>query len=124
MNVWSREGNKYKSVIAEGLAYRDFRPFADAVGANDIEGPFMVECCENKFDKSDVMFYIYYYDYDVEFYVNRHPVSVTPELKNIFRNMVKSLKVPGEFVYVSRKNVDEEEEEECDECRLVPRTED
>ena len=110
MNVWYREGNKYKDVLAEGVSYHAFRKFADAVGAHDIEGPFMINYCVSKKDDSDEMFYIYYYDYDCMYYVNRQDVPVTPELKKLFKDMVKSIKLPSEFVYVSRKEDEEEEE--------------
>lgn len=107
MKVWRREGNRYKSVLVEDVPREVMVPFAERVGAHDIDGPFMIDFCASKFDDFDVIFYIYYYDYDVRHYVNRQEVPVTPELMDIFRDMVKK-----------------EEEEECDECRLVPRTED
>lgn len=107
MKVFRREGDRYKSVMVEDVSREDMIAFTESVGAYDIDGPFMIDFCASKFDDFDVMFYIYYYDYDVRHYVNRKEVPVTPELMNIFRDIVK-----------------EEEEEECDECRLVTRTED
>ena len=107
MKVWRREGDWYKSVFVEDVPREFMVPFAESVGAYDIDGPFMIDYCASKFDEFEVVFYIYYYDYDVRYYVNRKEVPVTPELMNIFRDIVK-----------------EEEEEECDECRLVPRAED
>ena len=107
MKVWRREGDIYKSVLIEDVPREFMVPFTEEVGAYDIDGPFMIDFCASKFDDFDVIFYIYYYDYEVRHYVNRQEVPVTPELMNIFRDMVKK-----------------EEEEECDECRLVPRTED
>lgn len=107
MKVWRREGNRYKSVMVEDVSREDMIAFTEAVGAYDIDGPFMIDFCASKFDDLDVIFYIYYYDYDVRHYVNRQDVLVTPELMDKFIDMVKKA-----------------EEEECDECRLVPRTED
>ena len=107
MKVWRREGNRYKSVLVEDVPREFMIAFTESVGAYDIDGPFMIDYCASKFDDFEVVFYIYYYDYDVRYYVNRQEVPVTPELMNILRDIVK-----------------EEEEEECDECRLVPRSED
>lgn len=107
MKVFRREGYRYKSVMVEDVPREVMFPFTEVVGAYDIDGPFMIDFCASKFDDFDVMFYIYYYDYDVRNYVNRQEVPVSPELMDMFRDMVK-----------------EAEEEECDECRLVPRTED
>ena len=107
MKVWRREGDGYKSVFVEDVPREFMVPFAEEVGAYDIDGPFMIDYCASKFDDFEVVFYIYYYDYDVRYYVNRKEVPVTPELMNIFRDIVKK-----------------EEEEECDECRLVPREKD
>ena len=107
MKVWRREGKRYKSVMVEDVPREFMVPFAELVFAYDIDGPFMIDYCASKFDDFEVVFYIYYYDYDVRYYVNRKEVPVTPELMNIFRDIVKK-----------------EEEEECDECRLVPRAED
>lgn len=107
MKVWRREGNRYKSVQVEDVPREVMVPFTDAVGAYDIDGPFMIDYCASKFDDFDVMFYLYYYDYDVRHYVNRQDLPVTPELMDMFKDMVKKA-----------------EEEECDECRLVPRSED
>lgn len=89
MKIWRRDGNRYKSIQVEDVPREIMVTFADRVGAHDIAGPFMIECCENKFDKSDVMFYLYYYDHDVGHYVNRQDVPVTPELMDMFRDMVK-----------------------------------
>ena len=107
MKVWRREGNRYKSVQVEDVPREVMVPFADQVGAHDIDGPFIIDYCASKLDDFDVIFYIYYYDYDVEFYWNRREVPVTPELMDIFRDILKKA-----------------EEAECDECRLVPRAED
>ena len=87
MKVWRREGDGYRSVFVEDVPREFMVPFAETVGAYDIDGPFMIDYCASKFD---VIFYIYYYDYDVRYYVNRKEVPViTPELMNIFRDMVK-----------------------------------
>lgn len=108
MKVWRIEGNRYKSVQVEDVPREVMIAFTEAVGAYDIDGPFMIDFCASKFDDFDVIFYIYYYDYDVRHYVNRQDIPVTPELMDMFIDMVKKA----------------EEEEECDECRLVTRTED
>ena len=89
MKVWRREGDRYKSVFVEDVPREFMVPFAESVGAYDIDGPFMIDYCASKFDDFEVVFYIYYYDYDVRYYVNRHEVPVTPELMNIFRDIVK-----------------------------------
>lgn len=102
MKVWRREGNRYKSVQVEDVPYRVFRKFADAVGAHDIDGPYMIDFCASKFDDFDVIFYIYYYDYDCMYYVNRQDVPVTPELMKLFRDMVK------------KAEKEEEEEDDCE----------
>lgn len=107
MKVLRREGDRYKIVQVEDVNREVMIAFTKAVGAYDIDGPFMIDFCASKFDDFDVMFYLYYYDYDKRYYVNRQYVPVTPDLMDIFRDMVK-----------------EEEEEECDECRLVPRAKD
>ena len=89
MKVWRREGDRYKSVFVEDVPREFMVPFAETVGAYDIDGPFMIDYCASKLDDFEVIFYIYYYDYDVRYYVNRQEVPVTPELMNIFRDIVK-----------------------------------
>ena len=89
MKVWRRDGNRYKSVLVEDVPREVMIPFADRVGAHDIAGPFMIDFCASKLDDFDVMFYLYYYDYDKSYYVNRQDVPVTPELMDMFRDMVK-----------------------------------
>lgn len=89
MKVYRREGNRYKSVQVDNVPREDMIAFTEAVGSYDIDGPFIIDFCASKFDDFDVMFYIYYYDYDVRHYVNRQDVPVTPELMEMFRNMVK-----------------------------------
>lgn len=106
MKVFRREGDRYKSVLVEDVPREVMIAFTEAVGAYDIDGPFMIDFCASKLDDFDVIFYLYY-DYDKRHYVNRQDVPVTPDLMNMFRDMVN-----------------EEEEEECDECRLVQRAED
>lgn len=89
MKVLRREGNRHKSVLVEDVPREIMVTFADRVGAHDIDGPFMIDYCVSKFDDFDVIFYIYYYDYDGRYYVNRQDVPVTPELMDMFRDMVK-----------------------------------
>lgn len=108
MKVLRRDVNRYNSVQVEDVPREVMIAFTEAVGAYDIDGPFMIDFCASKFDDFDVMFYLYYYDCDKRYYVNRQYVPVTPDLMDMFRDMVKEA----------------EEEEECDECRLVPRAKD
>ena len=89
MKVFRREGDRYKSVMVEDVPREFMVTFTEEVGAYDIDGPFMIDFCASKFDDFEVMFYIYYYDYDVRHYVIRQAVPVTPALLNIFRDIVK-----------------------------------
>ena len=89
MKVWRREGEKYRSVVVEDVPRKYMIAFTEEFGAYDIDGPFMIDYCASKLDDFDVIFYIYYYDYDVEFYLNRREVPVTPELMDMFRDILK-----------------------------------
>lgn len=88
------DGSYEYDVTVFDLTKEEFTPFAHAIGADDIEGPYIIRYEYFNFldfkDPGD--FYICYYDYEMGYYMTENRVEVTQELFDLFKKIVDKSK--------------------------------